>query len=294
MKTFPPPALASKSIIVAACAVRDPSKEFSSVISSLSTVLRSVYDSSSIIVVESSASPAASANFLRSCDQVQGLSIHSLGNLVDSIPNRIPRITYCRNILLQHIQTKVFHDEGVAHLLMFDYDPGPIRFLGTELLTRLKNILDESTIDGIFPYSRPYYYDLTALRAMGWLTDDPWRIFVDSCLASGATNALKDFIELQRPLPRFNYFIPVSSAFGGFGIYKFNSSLNLAYESMKTPYGFTCEHISFNSRFNNLVIDPLWSPPAPREHILRWKPGLKIRALIYDLIGLDLRLLSYS
>jgi len=193
-------------------------------------------------------------------------------NLEEKLKTRIERISHCRNICLEEIHAK-FPDNNLIYIpLDLDVDQFQITNIN-KFIVILKKFVNSKDIQGCFPVSSPYYYDIFALRAKGWLN-------INSQLI---VNKFKKYI----PLGSFfwNYFFifrkqwkiekikksnyDLKSAFGGAGMYKINNTKSrearYSYSSKNT--NFVSEHIYFNNYFNNLVIDSNWIVPAPEEHL---------------------------
>ena len=86
-------------------------------------------------------------------------------NLVDS---RVERIKICRNLCLQFIDKK--SKNNFVIYIPFDTDFFPFsntKYIQLDLL--ISKVIDNKTPSGIFPASNPFYYDIFALRAPGWL-----------------------------------------------------------------------------------------------------------------------------
>jgi len=135
-------------------------------------------------------------------------------------------------------------------------------------------VLKMENNSGIFPVSEPYYYDIFALRAGGWLNMNSQLI---------VTN-LKKYIRVGSFI--FNYLFifryqltpkqielkkfTLISAFGGIGIYNIsNFDLNTkSYDISEKSKEMHSEHLFFNKHFNHLEIRTDWVIDAPKEHIL--------------------------
>lgn len=183
--------------------------------------------------------------------------------------NRIERILKSRNLCLDEtLKTTSFNN--IIYIPM-DLDIDLFKYTNIEEFENLiEYCLDKSSINGIFPFSYPYYYDIFALRAKGWINYNSqfW------------TTRLKKFLKFGSFI--FNYCLifrhqkvydqnikenyKVTSAFGGIGIYKISNNIIKYKLSQEYPYDIS-EHIYFNSQFKNLEILTRWKIPAPAEHL---------------------------
>lgn len=188
-------------------------------------------------------------------------------NLTQKLTNRIERITYVRNKLLAEISSSnINYDIYIALDLDLDL------FLNTSkslFINLLKNFSKNNSEDAIFPNSKPFYYDLAALRAPNWVESDVWNQYAK---ATKKIKLGKIFLRLyfvtrkQRKISEKIEKIKVNSAFGGIGIYKVDK-----YILSKQKYNISeidnCEHVQFNNAFENKFIYPNWIIKAPTEHL---------------------------
>ena len=250
-----------------------------------------------IIIVESDSSDDTLLKLKSlACRYPNVLSYYSLGMLSKSIPHRIDRICYCRNILHQLFLRKkyLYPSTSNSFIFIFDCDRNPIFSLTYLQVTALLSKLEcDHSINGLFPFSVPYFYDITALRSNNWLDSDPWSDFADLIALGSFMHAFKYIQNLQRSLPSTQVLIPVKSAFGGFAIYRSIPDSLFPYQSSSSRHGRVCEHISFNSHLQALYIDPSWQLPAPKEHLIRFNARLKFLCALSCITNKNLVSLSY-
>ena len=192
-----------------------------------------------------------------------------LDGLDGEITNRIERITYCRNFLIEKISTSdVLLDDTIYISADFDLDLFS-QIPDNKFFDYLYNFYNQNIFTAIFPNSTPFYYDIHALRRKKWNTVDAWEEYkrIGKYVPVG-----KFFIRYflvygkQRKITSNQKLIDVDSAFGGFGFYKVSKNIfpKLRYNSNKS-YSI-CEHIYFNLNFK-CAIDPTLNVKAPSEHI---------------------------
>ena len=191
-------------------------------------------------------------------------------NLVDS---RVERIKICRNLCLQFIE----QNSNNSSIIYIPFDTDFFPFLNTtytQLDKLISKVINNGKSNAIFPVSEPFYYDIFALRAPGWLN-------INSQLI---VSRLKKYLRIGSFL--FNYLFifryqlspekikskkfTLVSAFGGIGIYNV-SNLNLNLQKYEINYKFKewySEHLYFNKHFENLEIDTSWVVDAPKEHVM--------------------------
>ena len=209
------------------------------------------------------------------------IEIDSLEQKYDS---RIQRLAICRNEALKLVDKCI--DDNLIYIPM-DMDINLFKHMTTEQLEDTINFLiNEKDIEGLFPFSIPFYYDIFALRKTGWVDENNLLI----------ARKLKDKYKLFSFI--FNYYfifrkqlspekfdeklIPVKSAFGGVGMYKIEKknikSLKYSYDEEAIDY--VTEHLSFNLSFKNLFIYSDWNIEAPNEYIF-WNSFSLFEKLIY-------------
>ena len=81
--------------------------------------------------------------------------------------------------------------------------------------------------------------------------------------------------------------LPVSSAFGGLGLYRTESLRGLRYDAFDKNRNLTCEHVSLHyqmlKRGAKLFIDPALLNDAPPEHLGRSQRELIPQDLLKEL-----------
>jgi hypothetical protein len=197
------------------------------------------------------------------------ISSYCLDGLDQKITNRIERITYCRNYLLEMVRN--FHlDAGDYIYISADFDVDlfskTVKDKFFKILTQFNN---QNQYTAIFPNNVPYYYDIHALRKNGWNTLDSWKKY----------NQISKYVPIGKFFLKYFYifkkqikissdeeFMKVDSAFGGMGIYNI-SDLNFSNIIYRSDDKFEkCEHIDFNSNFI-CGIQTSWNIESPNEHL---------------------------
>ena len=105
------------------------------------------------------------------------IQIFSPTGLEKKILNRIERITYCRNFILEKIgETNDIEDDFLYIPADFDID-----LFSNQTIEEFNNVVNfvknNDEVNAIFPNCIPYYYDIHALRRNGWNSKDSWKIY---------------------------------------------------------------------------------------------------------------------
>ena len=185
-------------------------------------------------------------------------------------PERIERISWCRNFLLDQIRDAAENFSMNSIYVPVDLDDSIAVSLHPEDFWKAVDCLMNSQMNGIFPISHPFYYDLLALRCVGWLEADYRELVVASRSLLGSAKAFERHAFSLQYSPRdFSnaHLIQVESAFGGVGLYRFMAIENCCYQTVWLGHFFECEHVSFNRQVGKLAIDCRWLVQAPLEHV---------------------------
>lgn len=194
-----------------------------------------------------------------------------IDHLEDEYNSRIERLSISRNKGLQCVKTN--SDLPVIYIPM-DMDLDLFGLLSTiELESLIKSFAKNKEIDGMFPFSTPFYYDIFALRAKNWVKGN------NILTARNLKDKVKVFsfifnyfliFNVQKNIDTFTEeYISVQSAFGGMGLYKITESNveKIKYDINKTNIDYFSEHIAFNNYFKKLYISRDWNFPSPLEYI---------------------------
>lgn len=187
--------------------------------------------------------------------------------------SRIEKISTCRNIGINFIKD-LYISTGNLIYIPCDLD---LDLFSKTTISDLEFLIDKVIHMGkksaLFPVSIPYYYDIFALRAKGWLNMNS-QLFVSKLkknikIFSFLWNYFFIFRFQLKPEAIEKLNLNVSSAFGGMAIYNLNEQdLNIVkYKTSSKQTDWYSEHIYFNEYFTNLEIDTTWQIEAPIEHI---------------------------
>ena len=207
----------------------------------------------------------------------------NLDGLEKKYKNRIERISISRNSCIEQIH-KIKNGKRVIYIPI-DLDIDLFKFTTVDqFLELITNNFKEVENNAIFPFSKPYYYDIFALRAPGWINHNSqyWVMRLKKYLKVGSFFYNYIFIfRYQISLDKFKTLkTNIKSAFGGIGIYFINNfNDDFVYNVSRNQPGDVSEHVIFNSKFENLNILCDWNIPAPKQH-LEYK-NLEAKGKIY-------------
>ena len=158
-------------------------------------------------------------------------------------------IAYCRNQLLKYIDINY---SNYDYMIMVDLDDVMSVFNVKQLQYIFKNDLQW---DALFANCLGKYYDIWALRIEPnvWIPEiheQLWNEVIDyDCWEKACfyQNSKKYVFDNQICIPVKVPHIPVSSAFGGFGIYKISKIKNCWYSGVENGK-IICEHVPFHKQ----------------------------------------------
>jgi hypothetical protein len=188
-------------------------------------------------------------------------------------------------------------DVSYDHLVVVDLDDVLAPPVSVAAFEKALVWLDgDSSRGAVFANARPRYYDLWALRHYFWCRHDCWQ-------RVQFAEKDKDTIELQIRevygkmirIARRTPPVPVMSAFGGIGIYRFGLTVQARYDGNDLRGRETCEHVAFNRLVRNaggqLYIYPWLVVRAPVEHSYKARafPKEMRRLLLIERLKMQLR-----
>lgn len=168
--------------------------------------------------------------------------LYAHGNLSQTFSFlRTQRIAVCRNSLLENARKNNWMKEA-RFIFMMDMD------INRNSILTLTNVLTNFEYDtrdwAVMTASQTKrYYDIWALRS-DVVNYDCWKVV--GTFRNRELAAQKFIVVHTKPIPKDFGLIPVSSAFGGFGIYQTRYLNNCTYEGFDLIDREKCEHISFH------------------------------------------------
>lgn len=235
-----------------------------------------------VFVVESDSSDRTPERLESLSRCYESFTYKSLGKLSATIQNRIERIAFCRNVYLKH---ELLTQQGslVDFLVVCDFD-----LVTKTLKTKdIERAIRMTNVDAFFANQNGPYYDIFALRAEGWVEEDPFRT-LSNLETKGIAPSQAYFSAITSKMKRIKSDSPcifVESAFGGFAIYRSAYLPNCTYTSRVVEGFHECEHVSFNEQFKSnggkLAIAPWLLNATYTQHTRYLRPA---RRLVQPLI----------
>lgn len=253
-----------------------------------------------ILIIDSDSTDGTKEYVVNICNTNKKIKLINIDSLVNEISTRVDRIAYCRNEGLKFID-KHYGKNSIIYIPM-DLDINLFKYTTSEELLNLINLMasEKSLFDVMLPCSTPYYYDIFALRATGWVNFNVQKVvyYLKKYLKLGSFfwNYIFIFRNQWSINKVKNKKYELISAFGGIGIYSINefNIENYKYPVIKNlTHNFISEHIEFNKLFTRLKINTNWQIPAPEQHTEYLSSGLKgkikyvLRTIKYDILNIN-------
>ena len=212
----------------------------------------------------------------------------SLGQLEPDIPDRIDRIAYCRNTLLDRIA----HEPslvGVTHVAMADLDGVNCKITAQAVET----CWAREDWDVVCANQSAPYYDIYALRHPEWMPGDCWRQceYLQSNKRDKYGHMYATVLSRMIRIDPAAEWIEVESAFGGLAIYKreaMDARGGVRYSSRDVDGRSICEHISVHSTIRDaggrIFINPSLINASYTEHSMLVHPVMRLKRNLRNLL----------
>lgn len=178
----------------------------------------------------------------------------SLGNLESSIPDRYARIAYCRETYLEYVKNL---KNKIDYVVVVDLDGMNHNLTASAVKSTLEN---NTNWDAVFANQEGRYYDIGALRHPVWSPNDcftayKWALNITDEESAKLFGIRSKMLTIRKDAGM----IPVSSAYGGLGIYKaevFKLSSYIGFDSDGNPLlDFVCFNLFLSNNNYKLMID---------------------------------------
>lgn len=197
------------------------------------------------------------------------------GKMKNQIPNRIDRISFCRNKLLKSAQE---YAEEVDYVVVADLD-GVNSQLTRKAIESCwqRNDWDVCTANQTFNY-----YDIYALRHKTLSPNDCWDEYQK--LRQAGIHPMKarqiSVYSRQIHIPAESEWIDVDSSFGGLAVYRAHTYFSSEYASRNKDGSLICEHVEFHRRIKTGGGKIYINPNMINSHGIR-KTSLRYKFLFF-------------
>lgn len=227
-----------------------------------------------IFIIENDSDDQTRAILIEFASLSSRIHLRLLNGLEKRLPLRQQRLAYCRELLWSEIRRISCKEDSLY--IPVDLDSHIIQSISSEeFFSACRNVVSKQAV-AVFPVSKPFYYDIYALRSKGWCDYDCQEKIQESLMKH---NRISWFLATRRYVVANQYsykrltaagkMLPVESAFAGIGIYLLDEIRSASYLQANPPPKTPppCEHVVFNSNLSNLYIDTNFTVLAPKEHI---------------------------
>jgi glycosyltransferase involved in cell wall biosynthesis len=225
------------------------------------------------LLVESDSSDNTLSKLNELANKVDHFKFVSLGDLRNDLPIRTQRLAFCRNKYLEEFRTNSLY-ESIDYVALVDLD-GINNVLSKDALMSCweNDGWDVCTANQAGPY-----YDIWALRHAEWSPNDCYKardFLVKTGVSYFSATIRSVYSKMIRISPKSDW-IAVSSAFGGFAIYK-RSALDKGFYVGLDNEGFeVCEHVGMHQQMIDrglkIFINPKMINATYTEHTIYLNP----------------------
>lgn len=195
------------------------------------------------LLVESDSEDETVATLEKLSQEISDFRFISLGALRETMPERLERITHCRNLCAQTIRNEATYAKA-EFVLVADLDA-----LNTLINKKaIESCFVRDDWDVVTANQAGPYYDIFALRHPEWSPNDCWDHF-RFLVANGVRRKKAGLAALHARMiriPAHAPWIKVDSAFGGLAIYRKNIFGVTSYACVNEMGSIICEHVPFN------------------------------------------------
>lgn len=241
-----------KSNLLIVGLARNSEKSLAGEVQRITRLMSSFYTEIDFFVVESDSSDNTVEVLGHLNTSMPNFKFETLGNLEESIPNRIERLRYCRNrYVYQFRERQNLMGRMYSEILVVDLDIRN-RALKLKDLSRLFHLDFEWA--ALFANQKGRYFDIYALRHDSWMPTDCFTE-VTKLKEKGLSGEEAKQLAIWSRMRKINKDgapIPVDSAFGGMGLYKSWVFEKFDYSINETPSEATdSEHVSLHHKIQN-------------------------------------------
>jgi hypothetical protein len=248
------------------------------------------------LIVESDSSDETIRELEKLEVEIENFHFSSLGQLINSIPKRTDRISYCRNYYAEQLRSNETFS-NIDYVVVADFDG-----LNSKITQQgFESCWERNDWDMCAANQDGPYYDIWALRHKEWCPEDCWAQykFLNTYRLDFEKNIWASVYSKMITIPQTSEWIEVDSAFGGFAIYKKRSFDDCEYVGITEMGDEFCEHVYFHRKLKargaRLYINPKLINAAITEHTIHLslknrvqrRLKSKLKQLIINTVGFD-------
>ena len=235
-----------RSVLVTGLA-RNVAKHLHIEIIKIENEVKKVFNSVNFLIIESDSNDDTLEVLKNLKKTKNNFNYRCLGELDRTYPNRIERLTLCRNTYVQEIRENKMYSK-TEFIMVIDFDLKNNRLN----LTVLKDLINRNDWSGLFANQTGFYYDIYALRKKDWVEKDSF-IEYRQLKENYNPEKAKEIAIWSKMIKISKYakMISVDSAFGGLGLYRKNLFLENDYTNDSNDY-FESEHVVFHKKIREL------------------------------------------
>jgi hypothetical protein len=252
-----------KSVLITGLA-RNTESHLKKEIKRIEAQISKVFGNIKFLVIESDSKDNTVGELLEISSEMPNFKFISLHSLESEIPNRIKRLTHCRNTYVNELRLNKEYRE-IEFVMIIDFDIKNNRLD----LKVLKDWINKPNWTALFANQTGAYFDIYALRKQGWSEGDCFQEYFKLLEFFNPEDAKHKAIwSKMLKVRKDTKPIRVLSAFGGLGIYRKEVFFAHDYSPTSDNYEIS-EHVVLHNKlrdnFDELLILPnltnfSWNP----------------------------------
>lgn len=231
-----------------------------------------IVENCDVLIAENGSKDNTREILQRLTEENNNIKLSLLDCIDEQFPDREQRIAYSRNYIFNKVRDKSKSRKNSHPELYIPIDLDSEIAHSMDVMQFIKECqrVVKGETDAVFPASEPYYYDIYALRAKGWVEEDCWnQVRKFRKLKGSFIPKINNVYSKQKSIEKLKDEgrISVQSAFGGVGIYNLDKLEDASYKQDGEYPQNICEHTIFNKSVKSKEISTDFVIQAPREHI---------------------------
>jgi hypothetical protein len=224
--------------------VRNSAEHIESEINRLQRHTSKIFTFVDFYCVESDSTDKTPFLLKRLAEEHSNIEVLCLGALEQKLPDRIERLRHCRNLYVDHIR-RHRNSRNYDFVMVVDFDIKNRRLN----LSPLSSLVNDNNWAGLFVNQTGPYYDIYALRKLGWVDVDCFKEFTELAKVFSIRKAKRLAVwSKMRKIPRSSPLLSIDSAFGGLALYRKEIFERFDYELVSEEFKGESEHVSLHKK----------------------------------------------